>query len=84
MVKKKWEMKGSQKQQAAKVSKTLAEVGKEYAKGANQKSLMKQAKVGLDMSKVPTLKSVSGKGIGGMSVRKKGWKKPGKRGIMGL
>ena len=36
------------------------------------------------MSKVPTLKSVSGKGIGGMSARKKGWKKPGKRGIMGL
>ena len=41
MAKKHWEMRGSQKKQAAQVTKTLAEVGKEYAKGASQKVLMK-------------------------------------------
>jgi len=83
MAKKHWAMMGEAKKEGAKVSKTLAQVGEQYKKGVSQTKLMKVTQVGLPL-KAPSIMKAVGKGVGGMSARKKGWKKPGKRGIMGL
>ena len=87
MAKKKWGMFGKPKKEVPKVSKTMAEVGQKYKKAANLTNVMKVTQVGLPLKPPSVVKAVTeaaGKGVGGMSARKKGWKKPGKRGIMGL
>ena len=87
MAKKKWGMFGSPQKKATKVAKTMAEVGQEYKKAANLTNVMRVAQVGLPLKAPSVAKAVTkaaSKGVGGMGARKKGWKKPGKRGIMGL
>ena len=83
MAKKKWGMFGKPKKEVTKVAKTMAEVGQKYKKAAGLTKVKKVAQVGLPL-KAPSIVKAVGKGVGGMSARKQGWKKPGKRGIMGL
>ena len=84
MAKKHWAMSGESKKGATKVSKTFADVGKQHKKAAGALKLKKVVQTGLPLKGTPSVAKAVGQGIGGMTTRKKGWKKPGRRGIMGL
>ena len=55
MAKKHWEMSGESKKGATKVSKTFADVGKQYKKAAGALKLKKMVQTGLPVKGTPSV-----------------------------
>ena len=84
MAKKKWGMFGKPKKEVTKVAKTMAEEARSTAKVTNGGFKASEIQAGLKAEASSINRGVRKQSGGTLGKKKKGWKRPGIRGIKGL